>query len=296
MDGMEILRVSEMTVGGKLVPTVDARKVHAFLCSKKHFASWVRQRVDGYSFVEGRDFVEIKPQSGFYSARRPGRPTKEYALTIGMAKELCMVEATEKGRQARQYFIEIEKKWLAGTAAPQPAPAPVDLNNPETLRSLLLGYSERIIAAEAEKKQLEHKVEAERAVAASAQRAAKQFESDAVALSRLTNSEGRILISDAAKVFDIPRKKFFMLLAERRWIFRRSKRSGNGPWLPHDWAKDKGFMVLDEDEVEVDGRKHVAMRSYITPRGMTEIAKTMFPSYRGPLLMQGMLDLPLSPH
>ncbi|GIM50619.1 antA/AntB antirepressor family protein [Capnocytophaga stomatis] len=85
---------------------VNARELHQFLGSKQYFADWIKNRINEYGFVENQDFEVIHN-----SMKNPsgGRPAKEYALSLDMAKELSMVEKTEQGRKARQYFIEMEK-------------------------------------------------------------------------------------------------------------------------------------------------------------------------------------------
>lgn len=87
------------------VQTVDARELHAFLEVGKDFSTWIKDRIKQYDFVENQDFV-LFPNFG--EKYKNGRPTKEYALTISMAKELSMVERSPKGKQARQYFIQCE--------------------------------------------------------------------------------------------------------------------------------------------------------------------------------------------
>lgn len=86
-------------------PLVNARDLHEFLESKWKFADWIQGRIKEYGFQDGCDF--------FWESRKSpgrGRPTKEYWLTVGMSKELCMVESNECGQQARRYFIAMEQK------------------------------------------------------------------------------------------------------------------------------------------------------------------------------------------
>ncbi|HAA2220132.1 TPA_asm: phage antirepressor Ant [Campylobacter jejuni] len=74
-----------------------------FLEIDTKFADWIKNRISHYNFIENQDYiVEI--------VYTKGRPRKEYYVTLDMAKELCMVENNEKGRQARRYFIECEKR------------------------------------------------------------------------------------------------------------------------------------------------------------------------------------------
>jgi phage anti-repressor protein len=83
---------------------VDARMLHEFLHSKQEFAHWIKSRIEDYGFIEGRDFLRNLSKS------TGGRQATDYAITLDMAKELAMLERNEKGRQARQYFINAEKQ------------------------------------------------------------------------------------------------------------------------------------------------------------------------------------------
>lgn len=86
---------------------VNARDLHAFLKVGKRFASWITERINEYGFVDNQDFMSFS-QNG--EKPQGGRPTREYHLTLDMAKELAMVERNEKGRIIRRYFIECEKQ------------------------------------------------------------------------------------------------------------------------------------------------------------------------------------------
>ena len=100
----ELIKITTTESGSQVV---SARELHEFLESKQEFANWIKNRIDKYGFVENQDFEVF---DNFIKNPSGGRPLKEYALTLDMAKELAMVEGNEKGRQARRYFIECEKK------------------------------------------------------------------------------------------------------------------------------------------------------------------------------------------
>lgn len=88
-------------------PTVSARELHDFLEVLTPFDKWF-PRMAEYGFSEGTDY------STFLSDRvdgKAGKPRQDAQLTIDMAKELCMIQRNDKGKQARQYFLDIEKKW-----------------------------------------------------------------------------------------------------------------------------------------------------------------------------------------
>ena len=127
-------------IGGAAVRTVNARELHSFLQNGDRFAGWIKDRIDQYGFVEGQDFVSFSENA---EKPRGGRPTKEYAVSIDMAKELAMVERNDQGKRARQYFIECERR--ATDVNPVAA-----LNDPASLRGLLLQNVEKVIALEAQ--------------------------------------------------------------------------------------------------------------------------------------------------
>ena len=95
----ELIKISKNEDG---VQTVNGRELHEFLESKQEFVNWIKSRIQKYGFIESIDFLtELSKSSG-------GRPSKEYYISIDMAKELSMVENNEKGREARRYFIACE--------------------------------------------------------------------------------------------------------------------------------------------------------------------------------------------
>lgn len=101
--------------GQQGIQTVSARDLHGFLEVGKDFSTWIKDRISGFGFQEGQDFVTAarSPISG--SGNR-GAST-EYFLTLDMAKELAMVERNDRGRQARRYFIACERQLRTGAGA-----------------------------------------------------------------------------------------------------------------------------------------------------------------------------------
>lgn len=83
---------------------VDARELHEFLEVGDRFDQWIQRRIEKYGFVENLDFCTVLCET-------PGRPRTDYILKLDTAKEISMVENNSKGRLARRYFIEVEKKY-----------------------------------------------------------------------------------------------------------------------------------------------------------------------------------------
>lgn len=105
---------------------VDGRDLHDFLEVKERYNDWFKD-MQKYGFTENVDFISftgkrVKPQGG--------RPQVNHALTLDMAKELSMIQRTDRGKQARQYFISMEKQ----AKSKQQLPLPKDY--PSALRAL----------------------------------------------------------------------------------------------------------------------------------------------------------------
>ena len=96
---------------------VDGRELHEFLQVGTAYKDWFPRMVE-YGFIEGVDFNTLKnEQVRFEGNRSVHREITTHAMTIDMAKEICMIQRTERGKQARLYFIECEKR-LKGMMMP----------------------------------------------------------------------------------------------------------------------------------------------------------------------------------
>ena len=91
--------------------TVDGRKLHEVLGSKRQFADWIKQRIEKYDFVENVDYTVQNLISQNCESKKHGgdRRSIEYKLTVNMAKELSMIENNEIGKEFRKYFIMSEE-------------------------------------------------------------------------------------------------------------------------------------------------------------------------------------------
>ena len=101
-------------------PTVLGRDLHAALEVQTAYKDWF-PRMCEYGFVDGTDFCSILSES------TGGRPSTNHQLTLDMAKELCMIQRTDKGKECRQYFLELERKW----------------NSPEIVMARALQFSQK---------------------------------------------------------------------------------------------------------------------------------------------------------
>lgn len=107
-------------IGGRETNIVSAKALHKALCVGKDFSTWITDRISEYDFTIGHDYSVHKtispnlgksPNGAAYSKiKHSGRPGKDYLLSVGMAKELAMIERTEQGRAIRRYFIQCEEE------------------------------------------------------------------------------------------------------------------------------------------------------------------------------------------
>lgn len=90
-------------------PTVSGRELHDFLEVTTRYNDWFN-RMTEYGFTEGEDYAEVLDKI-VQNPKEGGRPATDHQLTIPMAKELCMIQRNERGKQARQYFLAVEAQW-----------------------------------------------------------------------------------------------------------------------------------------------------------------------------------------
>ncbi|WP_412057708.1 antA/AntB antirepressor family protein [Bartonella sp. DGB2] len=121
----QLIAIQSTTFNNASVQTVNARDLHAFLKIGKRFATWIVDRIQQYGFKENSDYFLTLPKIG----KRQNVVLKEYHLTLDVAKELSMVEKNERGKQARQYFIECERRLKAL----QPNYDQIDYSSPRVL-------------------------------------------------------------------------------------------------------------------------------------------------------------------
>lgn len=186
----EIIKLTAQTIDGEVQQTVNARELHARLEVKTEFKDWIARRIKDFDFQEGIDFCS------FLSESSGGRPSKEYAITINMAKELCMVERNELGRKWRKHFIDCERK-LHEVQQQMPA-------IPQTLPEAL-----RLAADLAEKNQ--QLIEQ-----------AKIDTPKAEWCDRVTAANEHMTITQAAKTLNYPPRKFKDYLRQIGFIYANS--------------------------------------------------------------------------
>lgn len=113
---MELIKID---VNAEQEAVVSGRELHEILEIKTPYTQWF-ERMVGYGFVENQDFALVSQKCETNNPRNPFTEKIDHAIKIDMAKEIAMIQRTEKGKQVRQYFIECEKKLKLNTAQLSP--------------------------------------------------------------------------------------------------------------------------------------------------------------------------------
>ncbi len=243
----QLIAIRSQAIGGQQIQTVNARDLHAFLEVGKDFSTWIKDRIEQYEFLENQDFIVDSPISGNQAGRGGDRRSRQYHLTLDMAKELSMVERNAKGKQARQYFLDCERRAKAAGVDPLAA-----LSDPATLRGMLLSYSEKMLALESANEEMKPKVEA---------------------LDRIAIADGSLCLTDAAKCLQVRPKDLFAWLSQNHWTYRRTGGSG---WLAYQDKLQRGVLEHKVTTVErSDGTEKVVEQVRVTPKGLAKLAELM---------------------
>lgn len=214
-------------------PAVSARDLHDFLEVKTAYKDWF-PRMCEYGFTSGEDFNPLKIERVQSEGERVvTRTVDDAVLTIDMAKEICMIQRNEKGKLARQYFIQLEKDW----------------NSPEKVMARALQIAERKI------KNLEDKALADKP---------KVLFADAVSASHAS-----ILVGDLAKLLrqngvDIGQNRLFKFLREKGYLCGGGERYN----LPTQRSMDREWFQVKETTInQPDGSIRVTRTVKVTGKG-----------------------------
>lgn len=230
---MELLRINYESEQ----PTVSARELHEGLGINTKFSTWF-PRMCEYGFEPERDFKKRYPNLG--SGSNGGQNATDYQISIDMAKQICMIQRTDKGKQYRQYFIDLEKAW----------------NTPEQVMARAL----KIANNEIDKLKAENKV----LIADTERMKPKEIFADAVESSRTS-----ILIGDMAKLIcqnghEIGQNRLFEWMRQNDYLIK----SGGSKNMPTQKAMEqKLFEVKERTVVNPDGSVRITRTTLVTGKG-----------------------------
>lgn len=212
-------------------PTVSGRELHEALEVKEKYTDWFK-RMCAYGFEETEDYTLVSEISETNNPKNPYTERINHSLTIPMAKELCMLQRTEKGKFFRQYFIKVEEAW----------------NSPEMIMKRALEI------ANANVKKLQIEVSALTVENQIMQPKAEYFD-ELVDRNLLTG------IRETAKELKIKQNRFVQFLLDKKYLYRDKK----GKLMPYAKQVDAGLFELKEFTNEKT--KFSSTQVLITPKG-----------------------------
>lgn len=209
-------------------PLVSARELHEFLGVKTEYRHWF-PRMCEYGFEEDTDYVAVGQKRP--TAQGNFTTYNDHQLSIEMAKEICMLQRNEKGKQARQYFIQLEKAW----------------NSPEMVMKRALDFAnkkaEELLAANAKL-----------AVSNQIMQPKADYFDELVDRNLLTN------FRETAAQLGIKQNEFIRFLLEKKYVYRDKK----GKLMPYA-DKNNGLFEIKECYNEKTDWK--GTQTMITPKG-----------------------------
>lgn len=216
-------------------PTVSARELHNGLEVSERFQSWFNRQLQ-YGFEENSDYVGCKE---FNTLAK--QELQDYQISIDMAKQICMLQRSDKGRQYRQYFLDLEKAW----------------NTPEQVMARALKLADK----EIDRLKADNKV----LLDDTARMKPKEIFADAVATSSTT-----ILIGELAKLLrqngiDIGQNRLFDWMRKNGYLIRQKGSAYN---TPTQRSADLGILTTKETViVRSDGSTEVKKTVKVTGKG-----------------------------
>lgn len=215
-------------------PTVSARDLHEGLGIEKRFSAWFETNSQG--FVEGEDYTPylwVHPQNK--------QEFTDYNVTVDMAKHICLMSRTEKGKQCRQYLIDLEKVW----------------NTPEQVMARALKMADKTI----------DKLKTDNAALLEdvSRMKPKEVFADAV-----STSKASILVGELAKIlkqngYETGEKRLFAQLREEKYLISRKGTDYN---MPTQKSMELGLFEIKETAItHSDGHTTVSKTTKVTGKG-----------------------------
>lgn len=219
-------------------PTVLGRDLHAKLEVKTRYNDWFIRMAE-FGFNENVDYIAITQKR--VTAQGNETTYTDHQLTLDMAKQICMIQRSDLGKQYREYFLEIERRW----------------NDPVTSMARSLVYANRQLATvTGQLEEANRKIEADRP---------KVLFADAVSA-----ADTSILVGEMAKILtqngvkDMGQNRFFAWLRDNGYLMK----NGSSKNMPTQFSSEKGlFEIKESTKVDPNGSVRVMKTPKITGTG-----------------------------
>lgn len=223
-------KLINVTLNENHEPVVSGRQLHEALGVKTKYADWFNRMID-YGFTENQDFLLLKNEQ---QTGRGGHNKVDHIIKLDMAKEIAMIQRTDKGKEVRTYFIQVEK----------------DFNSPEKImaRALLMA-DKKIKLLESQNENLLIELE--------------EANKNADYLDLILQTKDSLTITQIAQDYGISARKMNQLLKQER-----IQRIVNGQWVLYAKYLGKGYISSRTfDYMGKDGKIHSNVTTVWTQLG-----------------------------
>lgn len=221
-------------------PTVSARDLHEQLNIEKRFSAWFETNSKG--FIENEDFTSVL--SGTEVQNNGGvqvRELQDYSLSIDMAKHICLMSRTEKGKECRQYFIDLEKVW----------------NTPEQVMARALKMADKTILS------LKDRCKFLGGQVVEQQKVIEELQPKATYYDLVLQCPDLVSTTEIAKDYGMTATRLNRMLHEMKIQFKQS-----GVWfLYRDYARFGYTKQKTHNYSDTDGLQHSRQHMYWTQKG-----------------------------
>lgn len=220
-------------------PTVSGRELHKALEINTPYTQWFG-RMTEYGFSEDEDYALVSQKCETNNPKNPITTRYDHQLTIPMAKEICMLQRNDKGKEFRKYFIKVEEHW----------------NSPEMVMKRALEFANRRV------QELETQIEQDKPKVLFAQ--------------AVETAKTSILVGDLAKILkqngvETGQKRLFEQLRQEGFLIK----DGNSRNMPTQRAMEMGLFEVKESAISnPDGSIRVTKTTKVTGKGQTYFINT----------------------
>lgn len=234
---MNLINIQKTTINDEMVNSVDARGLHRFLESQQEFATWIKAKVlHNPYFEENQDYVLL--DKNVTQTGSGGHNRKDYALTMDTAKKVAMASNTPRGNQARDYFLQCERKVKSLSMIP-------DFNNPAIAARAWADQIEAKQALQLEMEEQAPMVEFAKAV---------QISDRNITMNDMAKLDGRM---GRNTLMDIMRDEGILMVSN----------------LPYQRFLNSGYFEICESVVQRSRGNQINLSTQVTPKGQAWMIK-----------------------